>query len=166
MLRKPIECRGFGLSNPGVLFIIIGMGIMRVEVARPALFLLIGNGRFVMGTQIVSKSDVTFGMWRIHLEKVKLNEANTGLIGKSTIAPSRYAKLAVPIIAKRLNAPMFPVEFSQSGYQRHELDDRFGGQTRYRGRTDVMDDHKDWTKYPKAFRVIGGHLRPIGIIRG
>src|ERR1700692_3212524 len=109
-----------------------------MKLARAALFLLIRAGRVRMRAQIVSESDVTFDLWRIRVEKMELYDARAGLIGKRAVAPSRDATLAVPIVAGRLDAPTFPVEVRQVRYQRHQIDDRLGSQSRHRRRTDVM----------------------------
>lgn len=56
---------------------------------------------------------------------MELHDAIARLIGKSTVAPAHYAKLAVPIVAERLNAPTFSVEVSQTSYQWRKINDRF-----------------------------------------
>src|ERR1700730_8773849 len=108
-----------------------------MKVARAAFFLVICTGRVRMRPQIVSKSDMTLDVRRICVEKMKLHDASAGLIGKSAIASSRYAQLAVPIVAEGLDAPTFSVQVSQVGYERHKIDDRLGGQPRHRRRADV-----------------------------
>src|SRR5882724_9719667 len=142
------------------------MRIIRVKVSRPAFFGFISSGHFGMRAQIVSKGDVTLDVGRICLEKVKLNNASTGLIVTFTIAPSRYAQLAEPIVAERLDAPTFPIEVGQIGDQRYQIEDRLGRQPWHRRRADMMDGHKDRAEDAQLFCVAGRHLRPSGIIGG
>src|SRR5580658_11034002 len=97
---------------------------------------------------------------------MKLDDPKGFLVGQSTIAPAWYAELAVPVVAERLDAPTFLVKVWQFSNQRHEIDDRLGGQPRHRRRADMMDDSKTGAKHPQAFGMTRCHWRPIGIIRG
>src|SRR5882724_6310366 len=109
-LGKPSERLGFRIPNPRVLLIRVGVRIVGMEVARATLFLLIGAGRVRMRAQIVPESDVTLDLRRIRAEEVKLHDAIACPIGKRAIAPSGYAELAVPSVAKRLDTPTLSVK--------------------------------------------------------
>src|ERR1700704_6476951 len=106
-----------------------------MKTSRAALLFLICSCRVWMCAQIIPKSDVTHDLWRVGGEKMKLYDANAGLIQKRAITPSDNAKLAMPIVAKRFNARAFSVELDQVRYQWHQIDDRFRCQSRHRGGT-------------------------------
>ena len=128
MLGEPCQGGGFGGADPGGFLVGVGVGIIRVEVARAAFFGLVGAGGFGMSTQIVAKGEVTLDLRGIGLEEVKLDDARAGVIGQRAIASSGDAQFAVPLVAKRLDARTLPVEVSQIGDEGHEVEDRFGGQ--------------------------------------
>ncbi len=81
LLSKPNKRFGFRSANPCVLLISVGVRIVRMKVARTALFLLIRAGRVRMHAQVISKSDVTLDLWRISVEKMKLHDAKSSLFG-------------------------------------------------------------------------------------
>jgi hypothetical protein len=62
-----------------------------MKVSRAALFLLVRAGPVRVRAQIVSESDMTLDLRRLCVEKMKLYDANAGLIVKTAIAPARYA---------------------------------------------------------------------------
>jgi hypothetical protein len=90
-----------------------------VEVARPAFFILIFDGRYGMDAQVISKGEVTFGVRRICLEKMKMNNGCAVFISQSAKTSSFYAKLAVPSVTERLFLLPFSFKFSQIGDQTH-----------------------------------------------
>lgn len=165
MSGEPNKRQGFRFSNPRGFRISVGVRIIGMEVPCATLFDLVGAGRFRMRAQIISKREVTFGLRRICLEKVKLNHAYAALVAKGAIASFRYAILAMPIVAERLNPPTFPIQVSQIGDHGHQVDDRLRSQSRHRRGTDMMDRDQNRTKHPQTFSMARRDLRPIGIIR-
>lgn len=94
----PLERLRFHILNPHRLLIRVGVGIIGMEIACPALFLFICRGSFWMRAQIVPKSEMKFDLWRFFLKEVKLRETQAIFVGKGAVAPSAYAELAVPTV--------------------------------------------------------------------
>jgi hypothetical protein len=113
----PYQCRGFGLLNPRGFLVIVGVGIIGMEIPGATFFGSVGAGRSRMRSQIISEGKMMCGVRRIGPEKMKLNDAGTRLITERAIASARDAKLAMPIVAECGNRCLLPVEFSQIGYQ-------------------------------------------------
>jgi len=114
---------------------------------------------------MVHERDVTLDLRRIRAEEVKLHDASTGRIAKRSIAPSGDAELAVRLVAEFLDAPALAVEISQVSNERHQIDDRLGGQPRHRRRADMMDGHQGRAEYTQAFGMARRQPGPLGIMR-
>src|SRR5579871_2781042 len=92
-----------------------------------------------MRPQVVSECEVALDLWRVRLEKVKLDHADSPVILESAIPSSRDPQLAVPLVPQRLNMPAQTIELCQISHERHQIDDRLGSQARHRRGADVVD---------------------------
>ena len=97
-------------------------------------------------------------------KKMKLHQANAIFAGKSAVTPSRYPEFAMPDVAQRLDGGAFPVKIFEAGYERHQINDWLGGQSRHRGGADMMDADQGRLKNPQIFSTACRHARPSGIM--
>jgi hypothetical protein len=70
-----------------------------------------------MRAQIISEGDMALDLGRIRAEEMDMRDAITRCIAKGAIAPPRYAELAMPNIAERLELRALP----DDGNRRRQL---------------------------------------------
>lgn len=114
-----------------------------------------------MNSKIISKSQVSFDMRRFLREAVKLNHSLARIHVFGEVAPTRDSELSPTTKAKTFEFGQRTIKEIKIVGDSHEIDDRFGRKSTYRGGTDMMNGTKTRSQgLGELLDLLVGKLRP------